>query len=203
MSRLGGCDDTQWAHDICRIWCFRKKPDLKMRNSSAAIESKSIRSPSKLSQVDNDANNTITISPKLKPICCICGFSDVSKHEDKGGLIKCAAVGCTVMFHPMCATLVTKLLDLPDTSSRPTNSFTLDLTEVSYEVIKEKKEKLSDNLFIARGGKNADQANKTTVKRIIPVGFCCLHNPKREKSLYGCTPKANIMSHFMNIPYQH
>lgn len=186
MSQLGDLDDDKrWTHEICRIWCPRKKQKPETRNSSA----------------DNAIKNSTIFETKFGTHCCICGEKDISCHKDRSGLIKCAAVGCNLMFHPMCATLVTQL----DTSSRSFNKFTLNLTEVSYEVIKENRQERRDTLFIARDGTKTDQdahSSKKIVKRIVPIGFCCLHNPMRDKSLYGCTDNGYVMSDFMNVPYQ-
>lgn len=229
MSQLDDCNSTQqWAHEICRIWCTGKKCDTSLENSrrTYGTSSEPPVTPYKSSKIDDNGFDPVmsnTAKANLDVVCAICSVGDVSKHEKRGGLIKCAAQGCNIRFHPMCATLVTKLHDLKNAIEETTPSssprrpkddqiqkdidlctdFTLDVIEVSYETVQEDKEfKQGDSLFIARGNDSNSKQNRKIGKRIIPIGFCPLHNPKREKSFYGCTPGAQMMSDFMTVPYQ-
>ena len=105
-----------WVHDICRIWCTTpRRQKSKLEKTPAG----SLRS------MFNDP------IPQKDMVCAICGTGEIAyepkdqnnsvqdeviknsrqkSDENCTGLIRCAAVGCSVMFHPMCATIVTRLI---------------------------------------------------------------------------------------------
>lgn len=250
MSRLHGDIGNKWIHEICRIWCttpinraipFSPSPSTHLPQSPFQSDSGLLKEPE--NKLEDTQRSQVT------QICCICGMDDNSLNksnriQQNKGLIKCAAIGCHVMFHPMCAVLVTKLSkessssimvggDSADISKSPSSSnvtksihqrakeaiqqdiehcqeYTLELLEVKYSKRRSNNSNNqgTDTLFMVRGGSinngmsNHEKDEKETEQRIIPIGLCGLHNPKRNKTFYGCTPGAMTMSEFIKIPYQ-
>ncbi len=206
-----------WVHEICRIWCPKRKQNEPISTSTLP-------------------SSTLTTAPPSvrhypTEVCCLCGIADCSSHPKQQGLVKCAATGCSVMFHPMCATLATKLnnqgadgdpKDSKQTISTPPaerfidhfairkdieicQEYTLDLLEVTHEKVKENRNR---GVYIKRpirtdinSNSNEMETEKESDTSIVPVGFCGLHNPERNKSFYGCTPGAELMSEFIYIPF--
>ena len=146
MSRISyGQSVGGWTHEVCRIWAD---------------------SPHKIEDHSMDA------------ICCYCGNSQAtgsSNHEkvsfQRRVLVKCAAKGCHITFHPMCALILSK-------STNKTNSHNedADLEIASRPSLH----------FCETGIKNPISANE-----VLPVAFCGWHNPSRNRSLYGFPPVPN------------
>ena len=271
MSVLKQNGESEWTHEICRIWCTRKKepeinqirsPPSKTSSSKKSKSASNHKSPSSTPALASLSTPITTLKTKpagdfiniqdmkknpVHQICCLCGFDEKSTtNQEYFGLIKCAAVGCHVMFHPMCATLVTKLraesatiaqgqskvssrLDdyytIKDISKlhkmndeaieedlERTKDFTLDLLEVKFKKsIYDKendKEKADDStLYMVRDGSKQDEKEQNENDmdyKIIPIGFCGIHNPKRTESLYGCPNNGQFkekFSSYMKIPY--
>lgn len=212
MSALNGVNDYKWTHEICRIWCT-KRIDKELLVQKALTP---LKSPSKSSigiMQNGIGVKDIERNP-ISQICCLCGMGEVLQNQNKKyqGLIKCAAIGCNVTFHPMCAVLVTKLktedsniqqvsatYEQMKKDSEYCKEYSLELLEVQHKKLRQKcKEREKDNLFMVRGN-GSNNHNKEMETSIIPVGFCGIHNPKRRKDCYGCTPG---ISKRMRIPYQ-
>ena len=238
MSLLGGSSNgNKWIHEICRIWCQKrsKQEVIGQKHTLSAKNSlkNSIIPPNSPSGPDMNYGDIglqdIKSSP-VTPVCCICGKGEVlqSKNQQIKGLIKCAATGCHVMFHPMCAVLATKLRikgsSIEKVSSPPLSTnmrqatkdgyailkdidlckdFTLELLELKHEKIREaSKGGERDTLFIARGDESSNH-DKEMEYSIVPVGFCGIHNPKRHETFYGCTPGAKVMSDYIRVPFSN
>jgi len=199
----------QWAHEICRLWCAaprRRKSNIEVTPAGSlrgmikdALPQKpmvcAICGTGKLLNESTEKKNTL----QKKAIIDDSQVSDVYFP----GLIKCAAVGCSVMFHPMCATLVTRLMvetqDVKDEEkSRNDHNLShkkridLDLCQrYTLEVIEVTRE---EGLYGSLSG--------TEKSCVIPVGFCGIHNPNREPSFYGSHPAGNQFSSMISIPFQ-
>ena len=156
-------NDCDWAHDVCRTWC------------------------TPLPAAAGDAANCVS----KQNVCAICGNNNGKKGNRKesssllsSGLIKCAARGCQVHFHPFCALLASKLIDDDDSSSNSKSNdahlvtqYTLDMLEVEHP----------DN----------DNNNNSAVVGVVPVGYCGLHNPHRDAEYYGL---GGVICEAMRIP---
>jgi hypothetical protein len=121
------------------------------------------------------------------------GTENEEKIEDADGmipgLIRCAAVGCSVWFHPMCAVLSSKLT----------------MKSQSQPPKKGQNEEIEDALRTDRDLSKEYSLKTTEVRKqgksfAIHIGFCGLHHQNREASFYGCSPET--ISPFMKIPNQ-
>jgi len=191
MSKLIQDNTTSWTHEICRVWCSQRNESF---TNSAVTPYKS------------------SYESFQSSVCCICG-TDCSKNinekktnnmnADHGvsGLIRCAANGCNVMFHPMCATLISKL-------RTPEFAATADDKQKNAESEKMKRDKklcqeyTLDLLEVSRKVGETRSQPGIEKKCIVPVGFCGIHNPKRDASFYGCPPAAESIKDFITLPYQ-
>jgi hypothetical protein len=118
------------------------------------------------------------------------------------GLMKCAATGCGLYFHPMCALLYSKLSNeycnylrkagpRGHYKSAACENYTLDFISVSR------------NEGATIYGRNGEHRKETY---ILPVVFCGLHDHLRDRDMYGLpssySEEFQIISKLMNIPYQ-
>lgn len=160
-------DKKQWTHEICRIWC----------------------------------QPTGLFSPvfQVETVCAICGLGNLGKlrsNESVVSLTKCAAKGCHVFFHPMCATLVSRVPSSSenslDTTSSPVEG------KKNFRALNRTIDAELAAQYTFHYVSETDIENKTRslpheqVGRIIPVSFCGWHNPGRELSLFGCPPITNV-----------
>ena len=177
MSQNNG--SQQWAHEVCRIW------------SNADIP---------------ESNESFDSYPKfLSSACALCGGGGVKKGKSATsyytGLTKCAARGCYVAFHPMCA-LISSRINFGDQGNSASTSERQNSTE---QAIEEKKSDEDDEHITAdkklcnkytlqlvkltQTEGTCSQTNSQAAKStIIPVAFCGLHNPNRESAFYGRPP---------------
>lgn len=180
MSRVNIGDKYLWVHEICRIW-------LKGRKSPEA---------------GNGQGSTD---------CVLCGKGQSHStgdgpSEDVGSMagyvLKCAAARCNVHFHPMCGLLTTKLAE---TAPEP-NSAASTTPNTSLEIAKEVDRKLCTfytltglDVEVKSDAHGKDPGAETTLK--LPIGFCGIHNPKREPGFRGLYPGGQfITSEMMKIP---
>jgi hypothetical protein len=174
MSRAShdiGNGEGGWVHDVCRIWCGR--------------------------QSDTEKANTISVSTTTR--CAICGLVDRETRLNKCPTVKCAADGCLVRFHPMCALIATKLSEKH--YKEPVASATDDLERVKerdfylarlYSLVVLRCTRLER--VSGRGGETTEKGS------ILPVAFCGLHNPNREPTFCGCYPCGAFISSAMRVP---
>lgn len=204
----------RWTHEVCRIWC-----------SSFVQDSNGSTSESEFGNMDMDKNiNSVLQDPIQDVVCSLCGMGKVhnegkineevlqvptSPNERTSpsaiGLIKCAATGCGVYFHPMCAIMYTKLSQEycdhlrkagPKGSfqSKECDNYTLDFVQIST----------GEQSTVA----NMDERNEDHHRQtyVLPVGFCGLHDQRRDADMYGMPPKDSeqfeMISRLMKIPYQ-
>jgi len=140
---------SQWVHDVCRTWCCPPT-----------------------NQNGNDKQDHFV--SVVNNICAICGGGSAEKAT---GLIKCAARGCQVSFHPFCAMLTSQLVAVDDNENDHDDNlvaqFTLDVLQATS----------GDDIVM------------------VPVGYCGLHNPRRDKSYFGLPPNGNgIVCESMRVP---
>jgi len=164
----------RWVHNVCQIW-------------SGIFEDKIVKKSNQTHCLD---------------VCCLCG--QANKQQLKDGLnklstkpysyrlAKCAARGCFVHFHPMCAHLVNTLSHSNKSGVSPNNpdqgtsdeqlcdEYTLDILKVSAPT-DHGKESFGD-------------------KEHVPVMFCGLHNPKRDDMYYGLPSGGGHVISCLRIP---
>eukprot|EP00978_Attheya_sp_CCMP212_P008726 scaffold20492_cov56-Attheya_sp.AAC.3 len=224
MSRLcnknNGEDSAGWTHEVCRLWCsFESKNNEKEEENQTESKRKKclpLLSASNTCSLCGRGDDTIPETRSQKEI-------DATKHEEaiknengtkRSPLVKCSAHGCYVHFHPFCALLVTKLktnTTNPESKrdKHHDRSKKSQYTTISDEVehMKEKDFKLCseytlDILELSSMEGTFGSLPGENKSRLVPVSFCGLHNPKRERSLFGCPVAGGIVASTMQIPTQ-
>ncbi|KAL3769360.1 hypothetical protein ACHAWO_001557 [Cyclotella atomus] len=120
--------------------------------------------------------------------CALCGGTGIKKGKSNCmGLTKCAAPGCYVAFHPMCALVASKMGTIDDQCSASNRKTRLSIEQ------EEKKSEDEDDEDVAADKKLCNEYTLQLVKlthleETIPVAFCGLHNPGREIAFYGKLP---------------
>lgn len=118
------------------------------------------------------------------------------------GLTRCAARGCLVAFHPMCALLASKVG--MEGKGGKAKSIRTRKTRHSDHAAEEKKSDCNEDMEadkklckeytlqlvqLSRAEQLTGSAGKEENERaIVPVAFCGIHNPRREYSAFGCLP---------------
>jgi len=206
----------RWTHEVCRIWC----------SSSINVDT-GFSADRKFGGMDMDTSiNSVLQDPVQDIVCCLCGMGKIHNEGQVNeevlqvtespnaqispstlGLIKCAATGCSLYFHPMCALLYTKFSqeyfnhlrkDNPKGSfqSKDCDHYELDFVQVSR--------KEGTSIVAGMTEMNEDDDDEQTY--ILPVGFCGLHNKLRGADIYGMPPRDSEefekISRLMKIPYQ-
>jgi hypothetical protein len=204
----------RWTHEVCRIWC-----------------SGSHEIPSPL-LIQEFKSSTGSPHPNTDQVCCICGMGKVhnageeneevllpkmrtrqsteaplgrSLEEDMDevpGLIKCAAVGCNIRFHPMCALIQNKLLVgkvAKRSEGNEKNKHLFNCQKFSLELL----DVVDRDTDVTSGFSEGKHGNNDPC--VIPVGFCSMHNFSRRES-FGCMPcydeQNKVLVDRMKIPYQ-
>ena len=172
-----GSDHKQqkWIHEVCRIWSRRDVSDISTNKDG----------PLSLSR---HANGSPLIS-----VCALCGTGGMGD----GGLTRCAARGCLIAFHPMCALLASKLRTsnvgmMNDTAKMKSVRKTRRTENIESEIKSDDKEKIASDQRLSLEYTlqlvKLTRAGESGV--VIPVAFCGIHNPSRDDSSYGCLPAA-------------
>jgi len=179
MSQMEMDDGTcSWVHDVCRIW-----------NSYTGNSS------------EHDIDNH-PLRRRYIQVCALCGIEgNKIKHRGSStSLVRCAARGCYVMFHPMCALLSSRV----HRTDEPNNAdAALDKMEL----------RTSDIYFCSQYTLTFIQCNRTersigkpsgrTVESLLPVALCGLHNPKRQNHLFGCPPAVKNFKAHVRVPLEN
>jgi hypothetical protein len=170
MSRVSRHGAVVWVHEVCRLW-----------TTGLAVSSSS--------------NGKIDL---VKGPCAACGKVggiSLNSPSKKGkhcrimpGIVTCAAVGCHVAVHPMCA-LVSSLAS---TSRSESNNEDGD-KELDVNSLKKRDAELCKSFtltFVTVQGSTHARGKYPGVTRTqtLPIIFCGIHNPKREHSFYGLPP---------------
>ena len=133
--------------------------------------------------------------------CALCGRS-----ADRVALVKCAAANCQVIFHPMCALVLTKVLartqaGQPSTTSQKTTDEGFDLKVSMAEDLKLCSEFTMTILDCEASTPATGQAADETRTLKLPICFCGIHNPKRDRTMYGLYPEGRfITKEIMRVP---
>jgi len=163
MSIIKLGNQSFWAHDVCRTW------------------SDSFSDPSKTK--NNESN-------KFGLICSLCG----THAETKGGVATRLASGCSVSFHPMCALLFSKCEASKKDGEVSQNGSNQPVSGTDRKL----ENQLAEDKFLCcqyslRFAKCSIPGEKPSASRpscssVLPVCFCGIHNPQRDRSLYGLYP---------------
>jgi hypothetical protein len=118
-------------------------------------------------------------------VCTLC-----SKHS--ANLVRCAAVGCSILFHPMCSVVASHAAASRRASDSDFLHYTLDFgedrdaflaTQYSHEMVD-----------ISIGKKRSKKRWQ------IPVAYCGLHNPQRARDRYGLLQGAVFFDDSVRLP---
>jgi hypothetical protein len=160
-------DKKYWTHEICRIWC----------------------------------RSTGLFSPvfQVETVCAICGLGNLGKFRSNDSvvsLMKCAAKGCHIFFHPMCATLVSRVPFTPESSldqiSSPRQG-KKSLRAFNSTIDAELAAQYTFHYISATDSEDQKRSlQHEELGGMIPVAFCGWHNPRRELSFFGCPPITNV-----------
>jgi hypothetical protein len=117
-----------------------------------------------------------------KTICCFCGTDN-----QPSGIVKCAARSCHVIFHPMCALLVSQL-SVSQNMGKPANS----------------DGKVGDLPFrpsfrLLSAGAD-DDGDKVEDSELMPAIFCAWHSHSGKGSLYHSCPPGPTKLGKMMLP---
>lgn len=171
---------TRWVHEVCRIWTGV--------NNSHELDTKR-----------SSASNGFHLSST----CALCGTGggiDKRSTSCNVGLTRCAARGCLVSFHPMCALLASKskegMEDISAHAKTVRTRMTRQTTGLSVgsskrnENVNIEADKILCNEYTLQlvHLTSARAAGEGETKSVIPIAFCGIHNPRRDDSLYGCPP---------------
>ena len=139
--------------------------------------------------------------------CVICG-------DKRTKVIRCAARGCSVQFHPMCAMLVSRAAQMHRIQQRFQRSSTvnqeLDMTENDHRLesthifdpfshqVKEADavQSMQYDLVSARVGMEGQAGNEC----VLYIGFCGIHSRQRLPEFYGLYPGASFYDEALRIP---
>jgi len=186
MSRLRSSHDLghsqKWAHEVCRIWSGRHLFD----NSKT-----------------NECSPEVPFASPLSLLCALCGTGGVKGDKSlqfNTGITKCAARGCSVAFHPMCALLASKVGfdEKGDRSNsrkarkkRHADQAVEDKTSDDQEIMEADKKLCKQytlQLVQLTRKEPAAVSAREDKAIIIPVAFCGIHNPRRDAAFFGCLP---------------
>lgn len=183
MSQLGV--GGHWAHEVCKVWSvsdFSEDPEVEGVPS---------------------LSNYFPKESGTNACCALCGSGGThcdqnNSSQFNSGLVTCAARGCHVSFHPMCALLSTKV-GMEDKASKPKSSRTRKTrhsgqgetqSEEAAKIEADKqlcKKYVLQMVQVTTNGDGDEQR-----KCIAPVAFCGLHNPGRAAGFFGRLPGGKL-----------
>jgi len=184
-------NSQKWVHEVCRIWSGRVlTDDSKKKECSSLFSRLSNRSP-------------------LVNVCALCGtgrMNDNKQISRNDGLTRCAARGCLIAFHPMCALLASKVFaSKVGTNDETTKAKSMRARKtrrtdhIGGEVKSDDKEKIAADQKLSFEYTlqlmqliRAEEVGKVD-NTVIPVAFCGIHNPLRDDSWYGCLPCGDVI----------
>lgn len=174
MSPISVEGEKIWVHEICRIWTSDQRYSTISKKQSCIL---------------CGAGNSLPIGLRYTKDE---SMQDISqKRYSSQCVVKCAAAGCHISVHPMCALL----------SSMTSQS----INEVRHE--KPESNTTSDNITNAKNH-DIDLCSQYTLtfasvrgsaqsfgkdpgarcESILPIVFCGIHNPGRDQSFHGLYP---------------
>jgi len=194
LLKRGGKD--VWAHDVCRIW---SEKTAEFAPSPRGGGSSSFRGGHVFDHT----------------VCVLCGTPNATGGSHANGIVKCAASGCSIRFHPMCALFLSKCeerrhgeLNGSVAQKEPNSSHTRNTgcrEDPTLATLLEDDKHLCRQYSlrfikcsIPPSGQNSTRLPSAA---LLPVCFCGIHNPHRERSLYGLYPGGQQLDEqVMRIP---
>ena len=179
MSPVRQNDKTSWIHEVCRIW------------TSGGNEIINESSMGKRQQCALCGGNNGNVTAGMKRGRNMMGSSD---NVSIGCVVKCAAVGCQVHVHPMCAVVSSLTSELHTAASLRNNPMSQQ-EENESDIDRARKEDIDlcsqyTLTFASVNGVTNSYGKDPGIQRkaMLPILFCGIHNPKRDDSFYGLYP---------------
>lgn len=178
MSRIFVGGEECWVHEICRIWSGDQRHSSNSRNQSCVLCGVKSSSPigSRLGKDESMQH------PSLKSSLSRC-------------VIKCAAPGCHISVHPMCA-LVSSLASKSTIEERDEKSEIATLDNIQKAKKRDVELCSQYTLTFASVCGLAHSFGKDPGAKFsapLPIIFCGIHNPAREQSFHGLYPGGESM----------
>ena len=106
-------------------------------------------------------------------------------------LVRCAATGCSLKFHPMCAVVA---------SHAAASGRAADHTFLAGEIESEEDRDIFLSTQYCQEVATVSFGKKKSKKRSIPIAYCGLHNPRRAPDRYGLLPGAIHFKDAVRLP---
>jgi PHD-zinc-finger like domain len=206
MSMLTRERRTLWVHDVCRVWCDKSTEIPSLEDGANE-------------RMANEAPGSVVLADVF---CALCGASSQGESDKYNGIVRCAASGCSIYFHPMCALYLSKCDEigskgLPCRAETESRDEEANTKERSKEYKDQRLEQLlEDDKFLCRQySLRFAKCKIPGIRRIgrayiqppppaavvLPVCFCGIHNPKRDRSLNGLYPGGQLVDgQVMRVP---
>jgi hypothetical protein len=181
MSPLCQNDKTSWVHEVCRIW------------TSGINETQGITNERSMGkrQCSLCGGHNGKVTPGMKRGR---NMMELPDNTFFGCVVKCAAVGCQLRVHPMCA-VVSSLTSELHTAETARNNPMLQQIENESDIDRVRKEDVDlcsqyTLTFASINGTTNSYGKDPGIQRkaMLPILFCGIHNPKRDDSFYGLYP---------------
>jgi hypothetical protein len=169
-----------WVHEVCRIWNIGNI-------LNASFGEQEDQEVSFCALCGKEGGSSREVYPKKV---------DMSrKIETPRCVVKCAAAGCHVSVHPMCA-LISSFSATSNDVSPPETDSTPDATAddaVKRDVALCAKYTLT--FASIKGTTNAFGKDPGIARKaVLPALFCGIHNPNRDSSFYGLYPGGEYLA---------
>ena len=173
MSQIISDGEQIWIHETCRIWTGGERTSTHCTKTQVCALC--------------GTNNTLSTASRFRR----------DPHPDqslrKSGtsrcLVKCAAAGCHISVHPMCA-LVSSLSSQSIMESHQKEHGIP--TENSLEKAKERDTELCTQYTLTFASVRGSVSG-VRCPISLPIIFCGMHHPARERSFYGLYPGGKFM----------
>lgn len=176
MSRISVEGEKFWVHEICRIWTSDQTNSSNFRNQSCVLCGVNSAPPER-SSLGKDESMQRT-SKKIFSSRCV---------------VKCAAPGCHISVHPMCA-LASSLTSSINEASHEMSESIMDNIQKSKKNDVQLCSQYTLTFSSTRGLTNSlerDPGARCTAS--LPIIFCGIHNPAREQSFHGLYPGGKVI----------
>jgi hypothetical protein len=173
MSQIISDGEQIWIHETCRIWTGGERTSTHCtKNQLCAL---------------CGTNNTLSTASRFRRD--IHPDQPLRKSCSSRCLVKCAAAGCHISVHPMCA-LVSSLSSQSIIESRQKEHGIQ--TENSLEKAKKRDIEICTQYTLTFASVRGSVSG-VRCPVYLPVIFCGMHHPARERSFYGLYPGGKCM----------
>lgn len=189
MSRIPVENENFWVHETCRIWTDAQRHSPDSKNLSCVL-------------CGSGFNGTLPADSRLRRGQPTQRAS--ARSYSSHCVVKCAAPGCHLSVHPMCA-LASTLTSQSMIEASNKNSKDATLNDILKAKKRDEELCCQYTLTFASIYGLAHSFGKDPGARCstpLPIIFCGIHNPAREQSCHGLYPGGRLMDldKTLNIP---